>query len=201
MPARPAPSDPTRFDDGYYRRFYGRDGAHDQARVDHLATAVHHMAAWWGIRIRTVLDVGAGIGFWRDWYRDQHPGVRVRSVDISEHACATWGHERRDIAEWRPPSRFDLVICHSVLQYLDDEQVVRAIDHLAGATRGLLYLELPTKSDLRDLVDPTGTDLEVHHRTGRWYRNHLGLHLRQVGAGLWVPRDGVAMYELEAAAP
>ena len=27
----------------------------------------------------------------------------------------------------------------------------------------------------------------------------LELHFRQVGAGMWVPRHGVPMYELEAA--
>lgn len=189
----------TRFDDDYYRRFYGPDGAHDRERIDHLATAVHHLAAWWGIRIRSVLDVGAGMGFWRDWYVEHHPEVRVRSIDVSPHACATWGHECRDIADWRPPRRFDLVVCHSVLQYVDDDRVGRAIDHLGDATRGVLYLELPTRRDLRELVDPSGTDLEVYHRTGAWYRRQLELHFRQVGAGLWVPRNGVPMYELEAA--
>lgn len=188
-----------RFDDRYYRRFYGKGGAHDREQVEHLATGVHHLAAWWGVRVRSVLDVGAGMGFWRDWYREQHPEVKVRSIDISEHACATWGHERRDIADWRPPRQFDLVVCHSVLQYVDDERVVRAIDHLVGATRHLLYLELPTRDDLRHLVDRSATDMEVHHRTGKWYRSHLELELRQVGAGLWVRRTGIPMYELEAA--
>lgn len=188
-----------RFDDRYYRRFYGKGGAHDRAQVEHLATGVHHLAAWWGVKVRSVLDVGAGMGFWRDWYRDTHPTVKVRSIDVSEYACATWGHERRDIADWRPRGQFDLVVCHSVLQYVDDERVVRAIDHLAGATRQLLYLELPTRDDLTHLVDRSATDMEVYHRTGKWYRAHLELHLRQVGAGLWVPRNGVPMYELEAA--
>ena len=189
----------SEFDDAYYHRFYGKDGAHDRERIDHLATAVHHMAAWWGIEIRTVLDVGAGMGFWRDWYRDTHPDVKVRSTDYSAFACRTWGHERRDIATWRPPRSFDLVVCHSVLQYIDDERVIAAIDHLAIATGQLLYLELPTKHDLRHIVDPTGTDLEVHHRTGAWYRRYLQLHFRQIGAGLWAPRAGGPMYELEAA--
>lgn len=187
-----------RFDDRYYRRFYGRGGAHDRTRVEHLATGVHHLAAWWEIPIRNVLDVGAGMGFWRDWYREEHPEVKVQSVDISEHACRTWGHQQRDIANWRPRGRFDLVVCHSVLQYLDDDEVVRAIDHLTGATRHLLYLELPTRSDLAHLVDPKGTDLDVHRRTGAWYRRHLGARLRQVGAGLWVHPDSTPMYELEA---
>ena len=189
-----------RFDDSYYRRFYGAGGAHDRESIHHLATAVHHMAAWWGVTVRSVLDVGAGMGFWRDWYTEHHPDVTVRSIDVSEHACATWGHERRDIADWRPRRRFDLVVCHSVLQYLDDHRVVAAIDHLAAGTRHVLYLELPTRHDLRHVVDASSTDLEVHQRSGAWYRRHLELHFRQVGAGLWVPRTGLPMYELEAAA-
>lgn len=188
-----------RFDDRYYQRFYGSGGAHDQVQIDHLAAGVHHMAAWWSIDIRTVLDVGAGMGFWRDWYRSNHPAVKVRSIDISPYACATWGHERRDIAQWRPPRQYDLVVCHSVLQYLDDDKVTRAIEHLGDATRQLLYLELPTRADLKFLIDPSATDLEVFHRTGKWYRAQLELHFRQVGAGMWVPRNGVPMYELEAA--
>ena len=188
----------ARFDDRYYRRFYGKGGAHDREKVTHLATGVHHLALWWGMKVRSVLDIGAGMGMWRDWYREQHPEVRVRSIDVSEYACATWGHERRDIADWKPPRPFDLVVCHSVLQYVDDARVIRAIDHLGAATRNLLYLELPTTADLRHVVDPKGTDLQVHHRSGAWYRRHLHRHFRQIGAGLWVPHGGIPMYELEA---
>lgn len=42
------------------------------------------------------------VGMWRDWYRTMHPRVRVRSVDVSSHACERYGHELRDIATWRP---------------------------------------------------------------------------------------------------
>ena len=198
-----APAGPTgsaeRFDRRYYRHYYGTGGVHDRARVGHLAAGVHELAAWWGVRVRSVLDVGAGVGMWRDWYRDHHPAVRIRSIDVSEYACATWGHERRDIADWRPPGRFDLVVCHSVLQYLDNARVERAIEHLCGATRHLLYLELPTRSDLDHMVDPTHTDLEVHRRSGAWYRKRFQPHLQQVGAGLWIHRDSTPMFELEAA--
>jgi trans-aconitate methyltransferase len=190
--------DPARFDGAYYARFYGEDGAHDPERVAHLATAVHHMAAWWGITVRSVLDVGAGVGMWRDWYRAQHPSVYLQSIDVSAYACATWGHDQFDIAEWRPSAPFDLVVCHSVLQYVDDERVVRAIDHLAAATRHVLYLEIPTTDDLLHVADHERTDLHIFRRTGHWYRTHLEVYFRQVGAGLWVLRNGVPMYELEA---
>ena len=195
------PSRPDRFDAAYYRRFYEGDGVHDAERIGHLAAAVHHLAAWWGVEIASVLDVGAGTGLWRDWYRERHPDVRVLSTDVSEHACRTWGHEHRDIATWQPDGVFDLVVCHGVLHYLDDDAAVAAIGHLVGATGHLLYLEIPTTSDLRHVVDPQRTDMDVHRRTGTWYRRLLDPSVRQVGAGLWVNRASVPMYELEAARP
>jgi hypothetical protein len=187
-----------KFDTAYYQRFYGDNGAHDAEKIAHLATAVHHLAAWWGITISSVLDVGSGMGMWRDWYHRSYPDVTVRSIDVSEHACATWNHERRDIASWRPRGKFDLVVCHSVLQYLDNASTVQAFQNLAAATRHVMYLELPTKWDYENIVDEDATDLQVYQRSAQWYRGHLSQHFRQVGAGLWVPLDGITMYELEA---
>jgi len=187
-----------KFDTAYYQRFYGDNGAHDAEKVAHLATAVHHLAAWWGVEVSTVLDVGAGMGMWRDWYNNTHPSVTVRSIDISEHACKTWHHEQRDISQWRPRGKFDLVVCHSVLQYLNKESVIQAFENLAAATRHVLYLELPTKWDYENIVDETSTDLQVYQRSGTWYRTQLSQYFRQVGAGLWVPQNGIPMYELEA---
>ena len=186
------------FDSSYYARFYGKDGAHNEEQISHLASAIHNMCAWWGVNIRTVLDVGAGMGMWRDWYSDHHPDVSVQSIDISEHACKTWNHELRNIVEWTPPRKADLVVCHSVLQYLDNSSFVSAIENLAAGTRWVMYLELPTKWDYENVVDSRGTDLQVYKRSATWYRQHLTKHFKQIGAGLWTPHDGVPMYQLEA---
>ena len=186
------------FDSSYYARFYGKDGAHDEEKISYLASAVHNMCAWWGVNIRTVLDVGAGMGMWRDWYLDNHPNVAVQSIDISEHACATWNHELRNIVDWTPPRKADLVVCHSVLQYLDNSSFVSAVENLAAGTRWVMYLELPTKWDYENVIDPRGTDLQVYKRSANWYRQHLNQHFTQIGAGLWTPHDGVPMYQLEA---
>lgn len=192
-----AQHDPNRFDAAYYSRFYGRGGAHDRRRISHLATGVHHLAAWWGVRIGSVLDVGSGVGMWRDWYATNHPRTKVTSVDVSEHACARWGHLLRDIAEWTPEREHDLVVCHSVLQYLDDHAVKSAIGNLATGCRHLLYLEIPTEEDFSLLVDRSATDMAVHRRTGRWYRARLSPFFVQAGAGLWIKRGSVPLYELE----
>lgn len=188
----------TRFEADYYERFYGDGGVHDHEKIAHLASAVHGMCAWWDVEPRTVLDIGAGPGLWRDWYRDHHPGVKVTSTDVSEYACREFGHQHRDICQWRPRSKFDLVICHGVLQYPDDRSVTTAIENIAAACRHVLYLEIPTTSDFESVVDVTATDMQVHQRTGAWYRRRLDKHFVQAGAGLWVRRGGsVVLYELE----
>lgn len=90
-------------------------------------------------------------------------------------------------------------LCHGVLQYLTAAQTERAIDNLAAATRHVLYLEVPTTDDLAHSVDTKSTDLDVHARSGAWYRKRLLAHFDQAGAGLWVKRDGdVVLYELES---
>ena len=91
--------------------------------------------------------------------------MKYRSVDVSPYACETYGHELRDISGWRARERFDLVICHSVLQYLDDAGAARAIDNLGAMCRGLLYLEAITRADL-EVVDVARTDTAVHARSG-----------------------------------
>jgi len=204
MPARtsssPDRSSPDRFDDAYYRRFYGERSVHSAEQVHLLASAVHQLCAWWGLAISSVLDVGAGPGFWRDWYRGTHPKVRVLSTDVSPHACTTYGHELADICTWTPPRRFDLVVCHSVLQYPDNAATIAAIANLGAATKHFMYLEVPTTRDYDETVDPRSTDMDVHRRSATWYRRELSKHFRQVGGGLWQSRTSdIPMYDLEMA--
>ena len=116
------------FDSEYYERFYGDDPVHTRGKVAHLASAVHSLAQWWDIPVRSVLDIGAGPGYWRDWYAANQPGVDYVSTDVSEHACAEYGHDLRDITKWRPSRRFDLVVCHGVLHYLDAKGAEAAIE-------------------------------------------------------------------------
>lgn len=195
MPAR------QRFDAEYYRRHYqGPDRVHSAPQVGRLAAGVSGLAAWLGVEIRSVLDVGAGPGYWRSWFRRHRPGVRYLSTDVSGWACRRYGHVRRDISAWRPRARYDLVVCQGVLPYLDDGAADRAIENLSAACRGLLYLEAVTRHDLDEVVDAGRTDTSIHVRTGGWYRDRLAPHFAQVGAGLWAARSaGIPLYELEGA--
>ena len=146
------------------------------------------MCAWWDVPLRSVLDVGAGTGLWRDWFASQRPRVVYRSIDISDYVCRQYGHEQANIATWRPSEQADLVVCQGVLQYLDDEACSRAIGNLALACGAVLYLEVPTMADRYNVIDVDATDLDVHWRTGTWYRRRLGRHFTVIGGGLFAAR-------------
>ncbi len=192
------PADPSRFDAAYYRRYYGRAPVHDARRIGLLATGVFALAAWWRVPIRSVLDVGAGKGYWHDWLRETKPVVRYHGLDVSEHACRTYGHELADLATWRPRRRYDLVVCQSVIQYLDDRDASNAIGTIAAACRGLLVIEVPTRADRDGAIDPSGTDLDVYWRSGAWYRTRLNVHFTEIGGGIWLSKSNAAvLFELE----
>lgn len=186
------------FDESFFKRFYSSTPVHSRRKIESLATGVHNICAWWDVDISSVLDVGAGLGYWRDWYASHHHRVKVRSIDVSEHACAKYHHEFRDISTWKPNRGFDLVICQSVLQYLPNKKAESAIEHLAAATKLVMYLEVPTLSDLKYVVDRQSTDFEIYARSGTWYRNRLLRHFIHAGSGLWIAKtSGIALYEFE----
>jgi len=187
-----------RFDAAYYRRYYGRRPVHDRRRIAALAEGVFSLAAWWRVPIRSVLEVGAGKGYWRDWLESTHPRVSYHGVDASEYACRRYGHEHADLATWKPSRSYDLVVCQSVLQYPDDRAATKAIATMAEASRGLLFFDVPTIADRDNVIDPASTDLDVHWRTGSWYRKRLSIGFTEIGAGIWLSKKSTAVFwELE----
>jgi hypothetical protein len=159
----------SRFDARYFDRFYGERPVRTMNEVGHLAIAVHEMVSWWGGKIRSVLEVGAGPGDWSNWYREAHPSIRVLSVDVSEHACKKYGHA-----------------------------ATAALRNLAFATRTCLYFDALTSHDARHTVDRSATDLDAHLRPGSWYRDRLSRAFVQVGGGLWVRKGApIVLHELE----
>jgi len=187
-----------RFDAAYYRRYYGRRPVHDRRRIAALAEGVFSLAAWWRVPIRSVLEVGAGKGYWRDWLESRHPRVSYHGVDASEYACRRYGHEHADLATWKPSRSYDLVVCQSVLQYPDDRAATKAIATMAEASRGLLFFDVPTIADRDNVIDPASTDLDVNWRTGSWYRKRLSIGFTEIGAGIWLSKESTAVFwELE----
>jgi hypothetical protein len=126
------------------------------------------------------------------------PDVKYRSIDVSEYACAKYGHERRDISSWRARQRFDLVVCQGVLPYLDDAACAKAIGNMGAMCSGFLYLEAITARDLREVCDRSRTDVSVRARPASFYRRLLAKSFESVGCGLFHVRGGDAVfYDLE----
>jgi 2-polyprenyl-3-methyl-5-hydroxy-6-metoxy-1,4-benzoquinol methylase len=191
---------PERFDAAYYGRYYGRRPVHNRRRIAQLGEGVMSLASWWRIPIRSILDVGAGKGYWRDWLIESHPAVKYHGIDASKYACSRFGHELADLASWQPRRKYDLVVCQSMIQYLDDPDATTAITTLALACRGLLLFDTPTIADRDHVIDPTSTDLDVHWRTGDWYRKRLKRGFTEIGGGMWLSRGCPAVFfELERA--
>lgn len=194
-------ADEVRFDEAYYRRFYLDPATRVYGTEHHatLVTAVVSWIDWFGGDLDDVLDVGAGVGRWREWMKKHRPDVEVVSTEMDPEVCARYGHERRDITKWRGRRKFDLVVCQGVVPYLDDEGAARAIENLAAMSRGFLYFEAITKRDLEEVCDTSKTDMRVKGRTGAWYRKRLLKHFREIGGGLFYKRKGpLEFFELEA---
>ncbi len=189
------------FDAEYFERFYERRSTrvYDADQVSHLARGVTGMVRWLGGELRNVLDVGAGAGFWRSYFRAHEPQARYLSIDASPYACERYGHEHRDIARWRANERFDLIVCQGVLPYLTDEDAALAIENIGAMSRGFFYLEAITQRDVREVCDLDKTDVAIHPRPGAFYKDALERHFVRLGCGLWYSKTGrLGFYELEA---
>jgi SAM-dependent methyltransferase len=188
------------FDAAYFERYYERGGTrvYGERQIANLARGVVGMVRWLGGDVESVLDVGAGPGFWRSFFQVEEPAVRYVSVDASAYACARYGHECRDIAQWRSSERFDLIVCQGVLPYLSDDDALRAIENIAAMTRGFLYLEAITLRDIDEVCDVSKTDVDVRRRPGDYYRHALTPHFTSLGLGLFYAKSGpLRFYELE----
>jgi len=188
------------FDKAYYERFYAskRTRVHGAKEVARLGAALVGLVVWYGGRLRSVLEIGAGTGLLRDWFCANYPHVRYVSTEYSKHACATYRHMKRDIARWRTKRTFDLVICQGVLPYLADADASRALDNLYAMTRGFLYLEAVTQRDHRTVCDRKRTDPRMLFRPAAFYHTRLRTRFVALGGGVFYRADGpLRFYELE----
>ena len=186
----------------YFRRFYGsrRSRVYSGEQVDQLARGVTGFVQWFGGEIESVLDVGAGTGLWGAWFRAQMPGVDYRAIDVSEYACATYGHERKDISSWRGRKKHDLVVCQGVLPYLDDEACARAISRTWPRCAGGFSISRPSQPAISArCADRKRTDIRMRGRPAApATRRALAKHFERVGCGLHHVRGGdKVFYELE----
>lgn len=191
------------FDKAYYERFYGN---HDlrvagQADTDRLARFVFGYLSHLDLPVARVLDLGCGVGYWQRAVKAHHPSAKYEGVELSDHLCETRGWTKGSVVTYRGEEA-DLVVCQGVLQYLTDQQAIRAIKNLSRHTRGALYLEALTEGDWAENCDREASDGDVYLRPLSFYQAHVGRHFIAAGGGVFLPRTtDVALFELERAWP
>ena len=188
------------FDAGYYRRFYvtaatramGREEAERRGAL--IAAVIRQLE----LPVRRVLDMGCGLGWFKRPILRAYPKARYTGVEFSEYLCERYGWDQGSVVDYRGRGSYDLVLCCDVVQYLDRRQAAKAINNLARLCSGALYFHVPTRRDWQLTIDPSGTDLNVHVRSGAWYKKQLRKHFVHVGQGVHVRRGVVPVqWELE----
>lgn len=188
------------FDRAWYERFYGypRIRAGDRAEVARLGDFVFAYLRYLRQPVRRVLDMGCGLGLWREVVERHAPRARYTGVEWSAFLCEEYGWVRGSVVDFRARGAFDLVICSDVLQYLPDADAAAAIDNLARLCRGALHLGVLTREDWEHSCDRERTNRDVHLRAAAWYRRRLRRHFASVGGGLFVSeRSPVVLWELD----
>ena len=188
------------FDAAFYKRYYVDRKTRVASRADalQLGRFVCAYAAYLGFTVSRVLDAGCGLGHFRVPVREFFPRARYVGLETSDYLCRRFGWMQASIAGYAPKEGFDLLLCHDVLQYLDDRSAVRALANLGRLSRGALYFSVLTAEDWRRNADRARTDSGVRLRPAAWYKARLLRHFRPVGGGLLVRRGyDPLLWELE----
>lgn len=196
----PTKTPASKFNDAYYHRFYVNPATRVRANSGqtNLANFVFGYLSHLEIPVSRVLDLGCGLGQWQKELIRHYPRANYQGVEISPYLCEKLGWEQGSAATFKGRGTYDLVICQSVIQYLNDTEAEMAIANLARLCRGAVYLEIITDKDWHFHCDQTMTDGNVYLRKGAWYRERLEKYFRFAGGGIFLPQDSAAvLYELE----
>jgi SAM-dependent methyltransferase len=189
-----------RFDADFYRRYYFDPSTRVASRDDaeRLGNAFCAQLAYLGLPVRRVLDAGCGLGHLRRPVRRFFPRARYIGLEPSEWLCRRHGWTHGTLEGFRARQPFDLVICHDVLQYLDDRAAARAIANLGRLSGAALFVSVLTLEDWRRAADQSRTDRDVRLRPADWYRRRLARTFYPVGGGLLLRRGlRLLLWELE----
>lgn len=197
----PSPDDPSRqFDAGFYRRFYLNPrtrvvtAADMVRRADLVAAFIRHGQ----FPVRSILDVGCGLGLMRKQLQRHFPKARYTGLEVSQYLCDKYGWMQASIATFDSDQPFDLVICYDVMQYLDARPAAAALRNLARLCVGVLHFGALTQEDWDLYCDKRRTDRNVHVRPADWYRRRLARSFINAGSGMFVRRGApIHLWELD----
>lgn len=193
-----APSE--RFGPEFYRRHYvdPRTRVVTRAEMSRRAELVAAFVRHGELKVRSILDVGCGMGLMREQLRARFPRARYLGLEASAYLCERYGWEQGSAATFDPGRTFDLVICYDVLQYLTSRQAAAAIRNLGRLCAGVLHFGVLTTEDWELYCDQRNTDRNVHLRSGKWYRRRLAPEFINAGSGMFVRRGApVHLWELD----
>ena len=197
------------FDEAYYQRYYfdKKTSVVDPQHVARLGAFVCSYLAYLRVPVKRVLDVGCGIGLWRDVVALHCPDASFHGVEYSDYLCTRYGWERGSVVDYQahdPAEPFDLAICQGVLPYLSPPDLKRALHNLGTLSKGALYVEAVSREDYeRDTIDEDLTDNRVFRHRAELYRRGLAEGCLELGGGVWLSRQAeVPLFALEhASAP
>jgi hypothetical protein len=197
-------ADAATFDASYYQRYYfdKKTKVADPQHVERLGAFVCAYLKYLRVPVHRVLDVGCGIGLWRDIVARHFPQARYHGVEFSEYLCGRYGWERGSVVDYQAAEPYDFVICQGVLAYLSPPDLKRALRNLGSLSTGALYMEVVTREDYEhDIVDADLTDPHLFRHRAEVYRRGLSRQFKEMGGGVWLSRQSdVPVFSMECAA-
>lgn len=191
------------FDEAYYQRYYfdKKTRVVDPEHIARLGAFVCSYLQYLRVPVRRVLDVGCGIGLWREVVARHFPDASYHGVEFSAYLCGRFGWERGSVVDYTAREPFDLVICQGVLAYLSPPDLKLALHNLGKLSHGALYVEAVAREDYeRDVIDDALADPRLYRHRAALYRRGLSEGFTELGGGVWLSRQAeVPLYELECA--
>jgi SAM-dependent methyltransferase len=190
------------FDRSYYQRYYRdpRTAVTSRSEVRDRAGLIAAATRYVGLPVSRILDAGCGLGLLRAPLARLLPRAEYVGFELSEYLCQRYGWRQGRLERLPVREKYELVICHDVMQYLDAAAARTAIERLTRACRGMLYFGALTRGDWLENCDQSRTDRSVRLRSATWYRRELRRGFRPLGCGLWL-REGapVTTWDLDQA--
>jgi 2-polyprenyl-3-methyl-5-hydroxy-6-metoxy-1,4-benzoquinol methylase len=189
------------FDKAYYEKFYldAKTQAVSTQEQERQVNLIHAHVNYLQVEIRSVLDLGCGLGVFLQCLKAAMPNVDTTGVEISDFLCHQHGWSKGSVVDFGIDSeqQYDLVICNDVLAYLSNAQCAKAIKNIAKLTRQCLYLSVLTEEDL-PICDQQSTDMRQQIRSSQWYKKQLAKDFCNVGGGLFIRKPlSVPVWQLE----